>query len=546
MRVTPLPDRLVGEARVSLRVLLAAVAFVLLIACANVAHLLLARASARQKEMAIRIAVGAGRARVFRQTLVESLGLALLGCAAGLLLARWAIAVIVRVGGEAVPRLAESSIDGRVVALALGTALAAAVVFGSGSALSLWTANIHDVLKDGARTSSASSRGVRARSVLVGLELALAVVLLSGAGLMVKSFWRMHTHPAGFDPGRILTMRVDFSGPQYLNESDQARQRAYLDALLRRLRSVPGVQAASIHTHGDLILANLTVEGAPPVSRDQPQPPVLLNATSAAFAGVMGLRVVSGRWITDTEPAPVIVLNESLARRLFGSDDSVGRRVRLAPSSYATIVGVVADLRYAKLDESPEAELYSPYSQAPGFYRQTLVIRTAGDPLATAPAIRKIVSDTDKTRSPYDMMTLEQTLSDSILPRRFNLLLLATFAATALLMALIGIYGVIVYSVAQRTHEIGVRMALGAQRQEVLRLVVGQGMRIALVGLVIGLAAASGLTRLMASVLYDVEPTDPQTFAAVAAVLVATAFGACWGPARKAALADPVIALRYE
>ena len=215
LRVMPLPDRLVGDARVALWVLLAAVTFVLLIACANVAHLLLARASARQKEMAIRIAVGAGRARVFRQTLVESLGLALLGCAGGVLLARWAIAVIVRLSAEAVPRLAESTIDGRVLALALGTALATAVVFGSGSACSLWTANIHDVLKDGARTSSASSRGVRVRSVLVGLELALAVVLLSGAGLMVKSFWRMHAHPPGFDPGRILTMKVDFSGPQY-------------------------------------------------------------------------------------------------------------------------------------------------------------------------------------------------------------------------------------------------------------------------------------------------------------------------------------------
>jgi hypothetical protein len=192
---------------------------------------------------------------------------------------------------------------------------------------------------------------------------------------MVKSFWRMHTHPPGFDPGRILMMKVDFSGPQYLNESEQARQRAYLDALLRRLRSVPGVQAASVHTHGDLLLANPTVEGAPPVPRNQPQPPVLLNATSAAFAGVMGLRVVSGRWITDTEPAPVIVLNESLARRLFGRDDAVGRRVRVAPSSYATVVGVVDDLRYSKLDERPEAELYRPYFQVPGFYRQPELAR---------------------------------------------------------------------------------------------------------------------------------------------------------------------------
>jgi putative ABC transport system permease protein len=546
LRVMRLPDRLVGEARFALWMLLTAVAFVLLIACANVANLLLARASARQKEMAIRVAVGAGRARVLRQTIVESLGLALLGCAGGLLLAKWLIATIVHVSADAVPRLAESTVDGRVLALALGTALVTAVAFGSASALTLWTANVHDVLKDGARTSAAPSSGVRLRSVLVAVELALAVVLLSGAGLMVKSFWRMHTHPPGFDPARILTMKVDSSERQYLNESQQARQRAYVDTLLGRLGSVPGVQAASMHTHGDLFQGNVTVEGAPPVRRDQRQPPVLLNATSAAFGNVMGLRMVSGRWITDREPTPVVVLNETLARRLFGHDDPAGRRLQIAPSSFATVVGVVADLRYSKLDESPEAELYRPYSHVPGFPRLTLVIRTTGDPLDAAPAIRTIVSDTDKTQPPYDVMTLEQALADTILPRRFNLILLTMFATTALALALIGIYGVIAYSVAQRTHEIGVRIALGAQRREVLRLVVGQGMRIALVGLVIGLAAAAGLTRLMANVLYDVEPTDPQTFAAVAAVMIATALGACWGPARKASVVDPVIALHAE
>jgi len=273
---------------------------------------------------------------------------------------------------------------------------------------------------------------------------------------------------------------------------------------------------------------------------------VLLNATSAAFGNVMGLRLVSGRWITDREPAPVVVLNETLARRLFGRDDPAGRRLQIAPSTFATIVGVVADLRYSKLDESPEAELYRPYSHVPGFPRLTLVIRTTGDPLDAAPAIRRIVSDTDKTQPPYDVMTLEQALADTILPRRFNLFLLTMFAATALLLALIGIYGVIAYSVAQRTHEIGVRIALGAQRREVIRLVVGQGMRIAVVGLVIGLAAAAGLKRLMANVLYDVEPTDLKTFAAVAAVMIATALGACWVPARKAAVVDPVIALHAE
>jgi putative ABC transport system permease protein len=387
---------------------------------------------------------------------------------------------------------------------------------------------------------------VRLRSVLVAVELALAVVLLSGAGLMVKSFWRMYAHPPGFDPARILTMKVDVSRPQYLDDSQRARLRTHVDALLGRLQSAPGVQAASLHTHGDTFQANLTVEGAPPIPRNQPQPPVLLNATSAAFASVMGLRVVSGRWITDTEPAPVVVLNETLARRLFGPGDPAGRRVEISPASFATVVGVVGDLKYSKLDESPEAELYLPYSHAPGFYHFNLVIRTEGDPLAIAPAIRTLVSGTDQTPPPYDVMTLEQALADSILPRRFNLFLLSMFAAAALLLALIGIYGVIDYSVVQRTHEIGVRLALGAQRHEVLRLIVGQGMRIAVAGLAIGLVAAYGLTRLMTHLLYDVEPTDPLTFAAVASVLIATAFGACWGPARRAAFVDPVVALRSE
>ena len=536
VRVMPMWNRLVGNTRVALWVLLAAVAFVLLIACANVANLLLARASARSKEMAIRTAVGAGRARILRQVLLESLVLAMLGAAAGLVLAGWGIATILGVSADAIPRLGESAIDGRVLAVALCVSVVTAVVFGSSSAISLWRANVHDLLKHSTQTSSTLSGSLPVRSVLVALELALAVVLLTGAGLMMKSFWRMNAHPPGFDPERILTMTIELPAAKY---------GAYADALLRRVESLPGVEAASLNGHG-ATLVRATVEGAPPLPPDQPQPPVFLNPTSAGLAGVMGLRVMNGRWITDSEPAPVAVFNESLARRLFAGDDPVGRRVQLGPSVTVTVVGVVADLKYSKLDESPGAELYVPYSHGRDLRRITLVVRTTGEPLAVVPALQTIVSGIDKTLMPFDVMTLEQALADTIVPRRFNLFLLSAFAMAAVSLALIGVYGVIAYAVAQRTHEIGVRMALGAERRDVLRMVVGQGMRIALAGIVVGLVVAAGLTRLMASLLYDVEPTDPMTVAAVAAALATTAFVACGGPALKAAFVDPAIALRHE
>jgi putative ABC transport system permease protein len=551
LRVLPLQDRLVGEARVALQVLLFAVGFVLLIACANLASLLLARASTRQKETAIRAAVGAGRARLVRQALAESLVLAVCGWAVGLLFAKIGIGLIVRLGPNAVPRLAETTIDGRVIAFSLGAALVAISVFGLTSAFALWAASPQDVLKDGGRTSAAPAGGIRVRAFLVAAELSLAMVLLTGAGLMLKSFWRMYTYPAGFDPGRVLTMSVDYPGPDFSEPPDRIaaqglRQRTYVGTLLQRVQASPGVEAASITTHGESLLGNLTVEGASPAGREEAEPPVLLNATTAAFASVMGLRVVSGRWITTTEPQPVVVLNEMLARRLFGHDNPVGRRLVTAASPLGTVVGVVADLRYARLDENPKPELYVPYSQLPGLYRVNLVIRTAGDALALAPAVRKIVSGTDATHAPYDVMTLEQALASSILPRRFNLFLLVSFAASALSLALIGVYGVVTYSVTQRTHEIGVRMTLGAQPGDVIRLVVGHGARMALVGASVGLLAAAGLTRQIAGLLYDVQPMDPYIFALVATVLVVAALLACSVPAAKAVRVDPVIALRYE
>ncbi len=542
LRILPVQEKVVGRARLALWVLLAAVFFLLLIACANIANLLLARASIRRREIAIRASLGAGRARVLRQFLVESMMFALLGGGAGLLLARWGLTLAVRLIPQAIPRLSEATIDGSVLAFAVGTSILTAALFGAGPAISLWTTNMQEMLKDGARTSSATSGSLRVRKSLVSIELALAVILLAGAGLMLKSFWRMNARQPGFDPERILLMKVQLSGSHY---QDVVRQRAYAEELLRRVQPAPGVEAVSITTPD--AKASLRVEGStrPP---GQPPPLAVYDVTSAASAKVLGARLLRGRWFTDAEPTPVIAINESIARQEFGASDPIGRRIGLpgGPGRFATIVGVIADMKYSKLDANPEPELYIPYGIAGNLSRITVMVKTTGDPWTVAPAIRKLVSQVDKAQPAFDVMTMEQALADSIAPRRFNLFLLGAFAVTAVLLALIGIYGVIAYSVTQRTHEIGIRIALGAQRGEVVGLVVRQGIVISLAGILLGMIAATGLTRLMESLLYDVKPNDPQTFAVVALVLATTALAACWGPALRAALVDPIVALRYE
>jgi putative ABC transport system permease protein len=543
LRVTPVSEKLVGGARRALLVLLSAVGFVLLIACANIANLLLARASTRQREIAIRAAVGAGRARVVRQFLGEGLLLGALGGLAGLLLARAAIVVIVRLAGGAVPRLAEANIDGRVFAFDLAVSLLAGVAFGVSPAFASWGSKLHDVLKEGGRSYSASPAGLRVRKLLVAVELVLAIVLLTGAGLMVKSFWRMNAHAPGFNPERVLTMKVSLSGQHY---STQTAQQAYVDELLRRVSSAPGVEAAGITNTP--VRGVIQPVGAPPLPPLQ-APQAAFNTVSAGYAAAVGMRLLEGRWLTDNEPTEVVTINESLARAIFGNVDPIGKSIRLPrrqPAPNGVIVGIVADLKTSKLDAPPGPEMYMPYKQSPFIRAMTVTVRTSRDPAAVASGIRALIANVDRTQPVYEIKTLEQALADSIAPRRFNLFLLGTFAATALGLALIGIYGVIAYSVTQRTHEIGVRVALGASRWEVIRMVVGQGMGLAAAGIVCGAGAAVGLMRLMTSLLYDVTPTDPATFAAVAALLAATALMACFGPALRAARVDPALALRHE
>ena len=545
VRVSPLHDELIGGASQALLVLLGAVGFVLLIACANASGLLIARAAARQREIAIRMSVGAGRVRVLRQLFVESLVLAVLGSAAGVLLARLAIGMILRLDPQAIPRLGETTVDARVLLVTLGACVTTAVVFGLAPGLAVWRMDPHDILRRGIRVASPGGNSVRTRRALVAGEVAVALVLLIGAGLMLKSAWRMHAHAPGFEPRRILTAKVEFAGPQY---SEPHRSIAFVDALLRRLHTGPAIEAATISTHGCCLTSHLSAEGEPvptPEERDS-KPPIMINLTSAALPRVMGFRMLRGRWFTDDERAAVV--NESLARREFAGRDPIGRRILVNDNGpHFTIVGVVADLKYSQLDAPAAPEVYVPYARVgDGIFGFTALILTKGDPKALAPALRALMSEIDKTQVADDVMSLEQVLADSIAPRRLNLVLLGTFAAAALFLAVIGIYGVMAYSVTQRRHELGVRMALGAQRADVIRMVVGQGMLVAITGIFTGLVAAMMLTRVMEGLLYDVQPMDPLTFAAVTAALASAALLACCIPAIKAARVDPVITLRYD
>ena len=552
LRVTPLQEKLAAGARPALLVLLAAVSFVLLIACANIANLLLARGAARQKEIAIRTAIGAGRVRVMRQFLGENLALALLGGACGLLLARLAMPVIMRLAPPSLPRLSETTMDSRVLLFALLATLVTGFAFGITPAIFLRRSRPYEVLKQGGRMSTGGAGSLPLRRLLVSAEMALALVLLTGAGLMIKSFWRMNTRAAGFDPERIVTLQVPFSGPRY---RAVAEQRKFADEMLERVRQVPGVEAASVLIQGQLRGSGTAPHDPNLMSLSSAQvmhlPHVTFSTVSRGFDRVMGLPVVRGRWLADSEPGPAIVINESMSRELFGEGDATGRQLGLAdntndPATPAVIVGVVRDLKYSRLDAPAEPEVYIPYQLSSSLAGMTVLVRTAISATAATPAIRKGIASIDRTQAVAGVKTLEEALADSIAPRRFNLYLLGAFAASALLLALIGIYGVIAYAVAQRTHEMGVRMALGAQRGQVVRLVVLEGMRVAAAGIATGLAAAFALTRLMGSLLYDVKPSDPWTYAAVAGVLAATALAACCRPALQAAWVDPVRALRQE
>ncbi|HEV3468003.1 MAG TPA: ABC transporter permease, partial [Pyrinomonadaceae bacterium] len=547
--VASLHEQAVGGIRPALLTFLAAVGLVLLIACANVANLLLARAAARQKEMAVRMALGAGRLRIVRQLLTESVLLASLGGAAGLLLALWATNLLAALGSGAIPRPDEIGLDSRVLLFTLGVSLLTGVAFGLAPALAASRPNLHEMLKEGGRCQTGGAGRKRLRSFLVVSEVALSLLLLVGAGLLVKSFVRLQQVNPGFDPRNVLTMYAFLPGARYPEEWQHAD---FFEKVLERARQLPGVEAAGVVSNlpvsGNFDRIGLYVEGHEAAGReDIPDPERYM--VDAGYFKAMRIPLLGGRAFgpQDTaEAPPVVIVNEGLARRFWPEGGALGKRIRTDPSRpWMTVVGVVGEVRHYGLETAPTMQLYLPHRQVPSQV-MTLVVRCAGDPAALAAAVREQVWAVDKDQPVYNVRTMEQLLGESLAQRRFTMLLVAVFAGAALLLAAVGLYGVMSYAVAQRTHEIGIRMALGAQRRDVLRIMLGQGMSLTLAGVCLGLAAAAGLTRVLASLLYGVSATDPSVYAGVTLILTAVAFLASSIPARKATRVDPVIALRYE
>ena len=551
VRIFSLQESIVGNFRTALLVLLGAVGFVLLIACANVASLLLARASERRKEMAIRAALGATRFRVIRQLLTESILLAFAGGAAGLLLAFWGVKAIIRLIPEAMrfPRLDEIQIDARALAFTLVVSLVTGIIFGIIPGLQVSKPDLQESLKEGGRSSTGNLGVHRTRSVLVISEVALALLLLIGAGLLIRSFARLNQTSLGFDRENLLTIGIGASPQKY----PQARQRAaYYKQFLERLETLPGVESAALSSSlplGFNLIFPYTVEGRAAGPADAPQ--AAFSSVSPNYFSAMHIPLLAGREFTeqDNKDAPnVAIINETMARRFFTDENPIGKRVKIdylnQPTSFE-IVGVVGDTKQSSLADQTNVGVYVSYFQYPWF-SSLLIVRTATDAASFAAPAQRAIWSLDKDKPISYVKTMDQLLSESVAEPRLYVFLLSVFALVALALAVIGIYGVMSYSVGQRTREIGIRMALGAQPGDVLRLVVGQGMILVLIGVITGLAAALALTRVMASLLYDVKATDPLTFFGVAAILAGVALGACFVPARRATKVDPMVALRYE
>ena len=549
-----LHEQVVGDVKGALLVLLGAVAFVLLIACANVANLLLARAAARQREMAVRAALGAGRWRVARAMLTESLMLSLVGGGVGLLLAFWGVRALGQLGGPGLPTLHTIGLDGWVLAFTFGVSVLTGLAFGVAPAVQAWRTDVNAALKGEGSGSFAGQRN-RLRHLLLVAEVALALVLLVGAGLLLKSFSRLLDVDPGFRAEGVLTFQVTASaprGPQRVN---------FIEQIVERLKALPGVESAAATDAMPLAhFARQTaadVEGHPPkdwgrMTREEIAASVISQVTvTADYFAVMGIPVKSGRAFTaqDVRPAAgTVVVNEAFANRHFPGEGAVGKRIRLGAGSEApwrTVVGIVSDMRQTGLANAVMPEVYVPeLAEAGGAL--CFVVRVTGAPATLAAAVRAVVTEVNPNQPLHNVTTLEQRLASTTISRRLNTTLLGGFAGLALLLAAVGIYGVMSYAVAQRRREIGVRLALGAQRGDVVGLIVGRGLRLALAGVAIGMAGALGLTLYLSAQLYAVEATDPATFASVAALLTAVALLACWLPARRAAKVDPMVALRSE
>ena len=550
-RVVPVREELTGNVRPALLILLAAVAFVLLIACANVANLLLARATSRQRELAVRAALGAGRMRIVRQLVAESLVLAIAGGISGLLLAGWGLAVLRTVVAERIPvqRLEAVGIDGWVLGFTLFTSLGTGLICGLIPAISVSSSALNDALKDGGRSGSAA-RGNRIRAGFVIAEVALALILLTGAGLLIRSFAKLLNTSPGFNAERTLTLDVSLPGSRY---GDSAKRVEFLQRLIDQVAALPGVQAT-----GAISFLPLTGLGAAtsyevvghPIPPRGEEPVCDVRVATNGYFKALGIPLLRGRWFNEDDQNDIktrVIVNEAMARRHWPNEDPIGKRIKISwnDTREDEIIGVVGDVRHAGLDTEPRAMNYWPYRRF-SYPSMTLATKTSGDPTSSVNAIASIVRNLDPLLAISDVRTMEQVVDDSVAQRRVTMLMLAIFAGAALVLAAVGIYGVIAYSVTQRTQEIGIRMALGARHQDVLRMVVGNAMLLTGIGIAIGVAGGLLLTRLMRELLFQVRPADPMTFVSVAAVLAAVAFVASFFPGRRAASVDPLIALRTE
>jgi putative ABC transport system permease protein len=551
--VQPLQEHLVGDIKPALLVLLGAVGLVLLIACANVANLLLARAAVRQKEIAVRVALGAKRSRLIRQFLTESVLLSTLGGVVGLAIAYGGLILLKAFIPENISQAREISIDLKVLAFTFLVSVATGLIFGLAPAIQAARFNQIDTLKEGGRDAATGGSGKRLRGLLVTAEVAISLVLLIGAGLLINSFLRLRNVDPGFRTDNLLTMKIVLPEPKY---EEMERRSAFYTELVNRVQSLAGVRSAAVtsnlplYRQGNSISIGIEGQPAPPPGQERI---IVTRIISPRYFDTMSIPVLQGRGLTeqDTETTPnVVVISETMARRYWPGEDAVGKRIAVGrirkPADWIQVVGVAKDVRQFELNAEPKPQMYLTYRQAGFFDSRDLVVKTDVDPASMAATVRKAVWEIDKDQPVSNIQTMDQILADSIARQRFSMLVLAIFAAVALVLAGVGIYGVMSYSVAQRTHEIGIRMALGAQTGAVLKLAVGYGMKLVIAGIAIGLVAAFALTRVMSTLLFGVTATDPTTFTLISLLLIAVAVVASYVPARRATRVNPIIALRYE
>lgn len=547
--LTPLYDRIVGDVRPALMILLAAVGLVLLIASANVANLMLARTTAREREIVIRVALGAGRWRVARQLLTESVLLAACGGTLGTLLAVWGVDALTGLNPGDLPRLSSIRISPPVLWFTLGVSLLTGILFGLAPVIQSLKLNLNDALKEGGRGIGGSQWGRRLRGALVVGEIAVSLVVLVGAGLLVKSFSRLVNSDAGFVADNLLTMNIEL-----FHFKDPQRRAALQREVIAQIQKLPGVETVGAGSGMPPVTAQrvtrFAAEGQEN-STSQPDAAYFIGASPDYFVA-LGTPLIQGRAFDerDSENAPkVVIINKTLARRLFPNEDPIGKRFKLInpeqSDEWRSIVGVVGDVKYSGLDDPGEAVVYTPFAQTP-FLWSYVMVKAAGNSTALLPGIRSAVSSVDPRLAALQLQPMREVVWGSVAQPRFNMILLSSFAVLALTLAVVGLYGVMSYLVAQRTREIGVRMALGAGRADVLKLVVGRGLALAGAGVAVGLAAAFGATRVLTSLLFGVSATDPVTFLLAALLLTGVALAACVVPAHRAMKVDPMVALRYE